>query len=109
MLRLGRMIGLHPQFEDHYRHAHANPWPEVNAMLKACHFQNYTIFLRKPENLMFAYSEYTGSDLAADRAAMQAHAPTQEWLNAMRPCQKPLASAAPGEWWSPMEPIFRLD
>jgi L-rhamnose mutarotase len=36
--------------------------------------KDYTIFLREPENLLFAYWEYHGHDWAADAAKMAADA-----------------------------------
>jgi L-rhamnose mutarotase len=34
---------------------------------------------------------------------------TRRWLALTDPCQKPLASAGEGEWWSFMDCIFHLD
>ena len=31
---------------------------------------------------------------------------TQQWWAVCKPCQKPLASRAPEEWWAGMEEVF---
>ena len=66
MQRYGMMIGLNPEQADEYKRLHAAVWPEVLRMIGACHIRNYSIFLREPENIMFSYIEYHGSDCTAD-------------------------------------------
>jgi L-rhamnose mutarotase len=109
MQRMGRVIRLKPGAIAEYKRLHAAVWPEVLARIAACHIRNYSIFLREPENLLFAYWEYHGSDFAADMAAMAADAKTQEWWTFTDPLQQPLASAAAGEWWAPLEEVFHTD
>jgi L-rhamnose mutarotase len=40
---------------------------------------------------------------------MAADPVTQRWWSLYKPCQKPLAGRAPGEWWSAMEEVFHTD
>ena len=47
-------------------------------MIRQCNIQNYTIFLREPENLLFSYFEYTGDDREADMARWR---PTRKHRN----------------------------
>jgi L-rhamnose mutarotase len=68
--------------------------------------KNFSIFLREPENLLFAYFEYHGEDLAADSARMAADPITQQWWTECNPCQQPFESRKAGEWWASMEPVF---
>ena len=59
MKRMGMVIGIKPDRIAEYKRTHAAVWPEVLAKkISACHIRNYTIFLRQPENLLFAYWEY---------------------------------------------------
>ena len=58
---------------------------------------------------MFSYFEYTGQDFAADMEQMAADPTTQKWWSVCKPCQQPLASRAPGEWWAGMEAVFHCD
>ena len=74
-----------------------------------CNIRNYTIFLRQPENMMFAYFEYHGADFAADSAKMAADPHTQKWWAINMPLQEPLKTRGEGEWWAPMELVFHID
>lgn len=109
MQRMGMVIAVEPDRIGEYKALHAAVWPEVLAQISACNIRNYTIFLREPENLMFATWEYHGSDFAADMAKMAAHEPTQRWWAVCGPMQRPLESRAKGEWWAMMEEVFHLD
>jgi len=66
MRRFGQLIKVKPEKLAYYKELHAKPWPCVIERLKACHFQNYAIFLA-PGNQLFAYFEYTGNDFEADQ------------------------------------------
>jgi L-rhamnose mutarotase len=109
MQRMGQVIGLNAEKIAEYKRLHAAVWPEVLKMITACNIRNYSIFLKEPENLLFAYFEYYGTDFAADSAKMAADKTTQEWWAVCMPCQKPLETRAEGEWWAGMEEVFHHD
>ncbi len=109
MKRYGSVIGLKPEHMAEYKRLHADAWPQVLAQIKASNIQNYSIYLREPENLMFAYFEYVGTDFAADMAKMAADPVTQKWWSVCNPMQTPLDSRADGEWWASTEEVFHLD
>ena len=96
MKRYGSVIGLRPEQMAEYKRVHAAVWPEVLAQIRRSNIRNYSIYLREPENLMFAYFEYVGTDFAADMAAMAADPKTQEWWALCNPMQKPLDTRADG-------------
>ena len=75
-------------------------------MIAACNIRNFSIYLREPENLLFSYWEYHGSDFVADAAKMAADPKTQEWWALCSPMQAPLEARADGEWWAKMEEVF---
>jgi L-rhamnose mutarotase len=106
MQRMAQIVGLKPEVIDAYKRLHEAVWPEVLALIRACGIENYTIFLKEPENLLFAYWEYCGDDFEADMARMQADARMKEWWAITDPMQEPLATRKPGEWWARMEPVF---
>ena len=83
MQRYGQVIQLDPDSVARYKELHASVWPEVLATISACHLTNYSIFLREPENLLFAYFEYVGEDFDADMAAMAADPVTQELVGSL--------------------------
>ena len=107
--RMGMVITVKPEKLEEYKRLHANPWPELNAALSAANIRNYSIFLREPENIMFAYFEYHGTDYEADMARMAADPKTQEWWAVCGPLQRPLDTRAKGEWWAGMEEVFHVD
>ena len=109
MQRMGMVIGIKPEMIDEYKRLHAAVWPDVLAQIAKSNIRNYTIFLREPENLLFGYWEYHGTDINADLAEMAKDARTQEWWAFTDPCQSPLASRREGEQWAMMEEVFHTD
>jgi L-rhamnose mutarotase len=109
MQRMGSVLGIKPEAIVEYKRIHADVWPEVLATIAACGIRNYTIFLKEPESLLFAYFEYHGTDFAADAAKMAADPKTQEWWSICMPMQAPLETRKAGEWWAEMEEVFHVD
>ena len=109
MKRYGALVRLRPEAIAEYKRIHAAVWPKVLEQIKRSNISNYTIFLREPENLLFGYFEYHGSDYAADMARMAADPVTQDWWAVTMPMQNPLETRAEGEWWAAMEDVFHLD
>lgn len=109
MVRMGRVIGVKPEAIAEYKRIHADVWPGVLKRIADCNIRNYTIFLREPENLLFAYWEYHGTDFAADMAEMAKDAETQRWWVICEPMQAPLSTRKEGEWWAEMEDVFHTD
>ena len=62
MQRICELIHVRPEAIAEYERIHAEVWPTVLSRLEASHFTNYYIYLRRPENLLIAYYEYTGDD-----------------------------------------------
>ena len=106
MQRMGMVIGLKPEKIAEYKRLHAAVWPEILDMISQCNIRHYSIFLKEPENLLFGYWEYHGTDFAADAAKMAADPKTQEWWDVCMPCQEPFETRADGEWWAMMEEVF---
>lgn len=109
MKRYGSIIGLKPDAIAEYKRIHAAVWPDVLAQIARSNIRNYSIFLKEPENLLFAYFEYHGSNYEADMAAMAADPKTQEWWAVCMPMQAPLETRRDGEWWADMPEVFHVD
>lgn len=107
MKRYGSVIRVRPEKLAEYRRLHAAVWPKVLAMIGQCHIRNYSIYHR--DGYLFSYFEYHGSDFAADAAKMAADPVTQQWWALCEPCQDPLPTRAPGEWWALMDEVFHAD
>lgn len=109
MQRIAQIVQLKPEAIAEYKRLHAEVWPGVLAKIAECNIANYSIFLREPENLLFAYFEYHGDDLAADQQKMADDPTTQEWWKLTDPQQQPLDSVSPGQWWAPAVEVFHTD
>ena len=112
MKRYGSVIELRREKAEEYKTLHAMVWPDVLKMIKACHLQNYSIYLRQLEDgrlYLFSYFEYIGNDFAGDMAKMAASPVIQRWWAACKPCHQPLSNRAPDEWWASMEEVFHHD
>lgn len=106
-LRFGQVIAVPAARLEDYKKLHADVWPKVLEMIKECHLENYSIYYK--DGLLFSYYEYTGTDYEADMAKMAADPETQRWWAVCKPCQRPLETRKPGEWWADMEEVFHLD
>jgi L-rhamnose mutarotase len=73
----------------------------------SCHIHNYSIYFK--DGYLFSYFEYDGDDFAADMQKMAADPNTQAWWKLTDPCQEPLETRKPGEWWASMEEFFHAD
>ncbi len=107
MKRFGQVIKIKPEKLQEYKTLHAAVWPDVLNMIAECNIRNYSIFHK--DGFLFAYFEYTGNDFSADMAKMAADPKTQEWWKVCMPCQEPLATRLPDEWWANMEEVFHCD
>lgn len=112
MRRYGMVLGVKAEKIAEYKRLHAAVWPDVLRKISACNIRNYSIYLRRlpdGKHYLFSYFEYTGTDFAADMAAMAADPTTQRWWDLCMPCQEPLPDRAGGEWWAGMEEVFHWD
>ncbi len=109
MKRMAWVIRIRDEKIAEYKALHAAVWPGVLATISKANIRNYSIFLREPENLLFGYFEYHGTDYEADAASIGKDETTRRWWALTDPCQEALASAADGEWWAPMEEVFHHD
>lgn len=107
MKRYGMVIRLRSEKHEEYKRLHAAAWPDVVKMIRECNIRNYSIY--EKDGYLFSYFEYVGDDFDADMAKMAADPTTQRWWLFCKPCQQPLASAKPGEWWADMEELFHTD
>ena len=107
MKRYGSVIGVRPEKLEEYKRLHAAVWPDVLKMIKDCNIRNYSIYYK--DGYLFSYFEYTGTDFDADMAKMAADSTTQKWWAVCKPCQSPLPTRKPGEWWADMEEVFHCD
>lgn len=107
MQRYGSVIKLKPEKLVEYKALHASVWPTVLKMIGECNIRNYSIYYR--DGFLFSYFEYHGTDFAEDMRRMASDPNTQSWWKLTDPCQEPLETVRPGEWWASMEEFFHTD
>ena len=107
MKRFGWVAKVRPEQYETYKRLHADVWPDVLKRIQACNLRNYSIFHK--DGYLFSYFEYHGGDFAADMARMAADPTTQKWWDVCKPCQVPLETRGPSEWWADMEEVFHCD
>ncbi|MEN8200953.1 MAG: L-rhamnose mutarotase [Bacteroidota bacterium] len=105
--RYGSVIRVKPEKLEEYKVLHANPWPEVNRILRENNIRNYSIYYR--DGLLFSYFEYVGHDYDADMRKIAEDSITQSWWKLTDPCQEPIESAGEGVWWAEMEEVYHLE
>jgi L-rhamnose mutarotase len=98
------IIKVRPEKLDEYKRLHAEVWSEVLEAIADCNISNYSIYHR--DGLLFGYFEYVGEDFESDMATMAQNKAIRDWWALTDPCQGPLETAVPGEWWSKMEEVF---
>ena len=109
MQRMGMCLKLRPEAVAEYKRLHADVWPSALFRISASNIRNYSIYLKEPENILFGYWEYHGSDFAADSTAMATDKATQDWWAVCMPMQLPFETRKGGEWWAMMEEVFHVD
>jgi L-rhamnose mutarotase len=88
---------------------HRAIWPEVARSLRAVGVQALDIY-RLERRLVMVLDTADDFDLASGFARHAASDPRcAEWEELMKTFQQPPPGARPGELWTLMEPIFRLD
>ena len=109
MERMGQVIGLKPEIIAEYKRIHAAVWPAVLKGIADSNIKNYSIFLKEPENLLFAYWEYHGTDFVGDMEKMKLVPEMKDWWKITDPMQNALSTRKPGEWRARMEQVFHTD
>ena len=109
MKRMAQVIYLKESAKPEYLRLHRETWPEILEVIAQANIRNYSIFLREPENLLFAYWEYHGTNFEADAAVMAKSEAMQRWWAITDRMQSSLVSSEADEQWAPMESVFFTD
>lgn len=106
MERMGLVLRIREENIPEYKRLHREIWPDIVEIISTANISNYSIFLKQPENLLFAYWEYHGDDFAGDQARLAQEPRMKEWWKLCDPMQIPFETRQPGEWWARMESVF---
>jgi L-rhamnose mutarotase len=97
-----------PKVIEAYREHHRRVWPEVLDSLRRSGIRDMEIYLLGRRLVMVV--ETDGLDVRRCFANHEAsHPRVAEWEKLMKSLQEPPPGGAPGEWWTQMQPVFRLD
>lgn len=86
---------------------HTPEWQGVIEMIRACHMDNYAIFIK--DDLVFGYFEYVGDDYEADMKKMAADPLTNAWWAHTRPCFTKLNVDSAEAFYEDMVQIFDMN
>jgi L-rhamnose mutarotase len=96
-----------PQLIADYRRYHEKIWPEITQSIRKSGIEDMEIYLLGTR--LFMIMEVNQNFSFDKKAEADRNNPrVQEWEELMWRFQQPLAEAAPGEKWVPMERIFKL-
>jgi L-rhamnose mutarotase len=104
MKRVGSVLKVRPEKLEEYKRLHADVWPGVLKKNSECNIRNYSIYYKYC--YLFSYFEYYGDNYDADMAKMAADPEIRRWWDLCKPCQQPLETRLPDEWWATMEEVF---
>ncbi len=98
-----------PVIIDNYRRYHERVWPEVLQSLRQVGVERMDIHLLGRQ-LVMCVELNDGLDFRHAFARHVASSPrVAEWEHLMKSLQEPSSLATDGEWWTIMEPVFRLE
>jgi len=101
------VVGVRPERRKEYLELHSSVWPQVEANLRDCKIENYSIFI--DGDVLFAYYEYVGDDHDADLARVGDDPVTREWWTHTDPCQVRITDERdPGALWQPLDEVWHL-
>jgi len=107
MKRYGSIINLNPDKVAEYKKLHEKVPEAIEKLIYDCNIRNYSIYFK--DNMLFSYFEYVGSDYEADMKKMEQNEDNKKWWELCKPCQLPLESRRPGEWWAEMDEVWHQD
>jgi L-rhamnose mutarotase len=94
---------LKPGMEAEYEQRHNNIWPELATLLKKAGISDYTIFLDRETNTLFAVQQLSG----ASSQELGSHPIVQKWWQYMSDIMEVNADSSPIS--IPLEKVFHMD
>ena len=104
MLRKAFLMTLRPGCQEEYERRHNPIWPELQAVLKAHGVGNYSIFLNRASDQLFAYVEIESEELWQDIAQTEV---CQRWWAQMKDLM--LSNADNSPVTAVLDEVFHLE
>ena len=103
-MRIAFKMKLKPGFEEEYKKRHDALWPELRQLLEQSGIRNYTIFLDRETNILFAVQDNTGSTGSQDLGKTEI---VKRWWAYMADIMETNADNSPVS--KPLTEVFHLD
>lgn len=104
MIRKAFLMTLRPGSQAEYERRHNPIWPELQQILKEHGVHNYSIFLDRARNSLFAYAEIESEEQWGRIAQTEG---CRRWWAHMKDLMLTNADASPAS--VPLEEVFHLD
>lgn len=91
-----------------YRAHHRRVWPEVVQSLRRAGIKDMSIHILGRRLIMIVDTQDNLDYMRIFAAHVASDPRVIEWETLMKRFQQPAPGAAPGEWWTAMEPLFDL-
>jgi L-rhamnose mutarotase len=104
MKRNAFVMHLHPGLEAEYKKRHDEIWPEVKAELRKAGVSNYSIYLDRKTNTLFAF-QYLADDATDSELAGKAIA--KKWWHMMKDIMDTNPDESPVS--DPLVEVFHMD
>jgi L-rhamnose mutarotase len=103
MQRFGFKMKLKPGYENEYIRRHNKIWPELKNLLKQTGISDYSIFLDRDTNTLFAYQKQSGNTSSQD---IGSNPVVQKWWTYMADIMETNPDNSPVS--IPLEEVFYL-
>lgn len=104
MIRKAFVMSVHPDQHEEYERRHNPIWPELAQVLKDHGAHNYSIFLNKETNQLFAYVEIESEERWNSVAETDV---CQRWWKSMAPLMPSNPDSSPVS--TDLKEVFHLD
>ncbi len=104
MIRKAFLMKLKPGCREEYEQRHKPIWPELQKVLKEHGVHNYSIFLERDTNCLFAYAEIESEELWRQIAKTEV---CRRWWAHLKELMETNSDNSPVK--AELEEIFRLD
>jgi L-rhamnose mutarotase len=104
MIRKAFVMSVHPDQHEEYERRHNPIWPELAKVLKDHGAHNYSIFLNKETNQLFAYVEIESEERWNSVAETDV---CQRWWKSMAPLMPSNPDSSPVS--TDLKEVFHLD
>ena len=104
MKRYSFKMKLKPGFEEEYKKRHDEIWPELKKIIKDSGVSDYSIFLDKETNILFAVQKISGEQTSQD---ISNNPVIQKWWSYMADIMEVNPDKSPVT--IPLEEVFHMD